>query len=112
MNEVMVSIIVPAVTAIVTALATLMVQKSRLRNEFELDREKIRTGFMAERVTNQLLQNPRWKMRSFKEIKKRLGGFDDNELRQILVRAGAVRFEEKSEQEELWGLIERNHDAV
>lgn len=42
-------------------------------------------------------------------IKKRLGGFDDEELRRIMVRAGAVRFE-GSDGKELWGLISRNKE--
>jgi hypothetical protein len=44
-------------------------------------------------------------------IKVHLGGFADDELRKILVRAGAVRFEAKSGSE-LWGLLERNHDLL
>ena len=46
---------------------------------------------------------------SFLEIEKRLGGFEDNELRKILIRAGAVRFEGDNE---LWGLLSRNTDDL
>lgn len=45
-------------------------------------------------------------MRSLEEIKKRIGGFDD-ELRKILVRAGVVKFEGE-DGKELWGLISKN----
>jgi len=58
---------------------------------------------MAEQVARELLSFERWSKRSFAAIKRRLGGFEDDELRKILVRAGAVRFHGDHE-EELWGL--------
>ena len=45
----------------------------------------MRTEFMAEQVARQLLEHEKWQRRSFKAIKHRLGGFDDDELRTILV---------------------------
>lgn len=73
----------------------------------------------AERVATRLLKNAKWKLRSFGEIKRRLGGFDDNELRQILVRCGAIRFHKngatvvkEGSDDELWGLYQRNKRAV
>lgn len=94
------TILTAAITALITGLITFAVQKRRLKTE-------LRTEFMAEQVARSLLENPRWKKRSFGEIKKRLGGFEDNELRKILVRSGAVKFE-ASDGEECWGLISRN----
>jgi hypothetical protein len=79
------TIITSSITAIITGFVFFMVQERKLRAE-------LRTEFMAEQVTRSLLENDRWKKRSFEEIEKRLGGFDDNDLRRILVRAGAVRF--------------------
>ena len=59
-----------------------------------------------------LLEHEEWKKRSFGEIRKRPGGFDEDDLGKILVRAGAVRFQKKGEKvgsdEELWGLLSRN----
>jgi len=66
---------------------------------------------MAEQAVNQLLQAEEWKKRSFEAIKRRIGGFEDNELRQLLVRAGAIRFEGEGDRE-LWGLVERNDASV
>ena len=88
------------VTAAFTGYVTFRIQERRLRQE-------LKTEFMAEMVAKELLSDERWKKRSFEEIKKRLGGFEDNELRKILVRAGAVRFEQK-DGGELWGLMSRN----
>ncbi len=73
----------------------------------------MRTEFMAEQAAKSLLENDNWRKRSFVEIKKRLGGFEDDELRKILVRSGAVRFEVKDEgKTELWGLISKNQKEL
>lgn len=90
--------------ALITSVATYAIQERKLKTE-------LRTEFMAEQVAKKLLESPHWKMRSFDEIKKRLAGFDDNELRKILVRSGAVRFEGEGGKE-LWGLISKNEDNL
>lgn len=116
-------IILAFVTAFVTALAThvsqrkkfqneLKLQQEQFRRDFELDREKVRTEFMAEQVAKQLLEFKGWKQRSFKEIKGKLGGFEDNELRKILIRAGAVKFKRREDSEELWGLLSKNKEEL
>ncbi|MEW7989986.1 MAG: hypothetical protein AB2724_10950 [Candidatus Thiodiazotropha sp.] len=92
------------IVAALTGYITFRIQEERLKKE-------LKTEFMAEKVAKDLLSNEKWEKRTFEAIKKRLGGFDDNELRKILVRAGAVRFE-GSNGEELWGLISRNESAL
>ena len=77
-------------------------QKSRFDNRLE---------FAAENVARQLMMDPQWRLRSFDLIKHHLGGFEDNDLRRILVRAGAIRFSSNSGAE-LWGLIERNRELL
>jgi hypothetical protein len=66
---------------------------------------------MADNAVTQLLKSPNWEKRTFAEIKRRIGGFEDDELRQILVRCGAIRFGEEGEPE-LWGLISRNPSGL
>jgi len=48
---------------------------------------------MAEVAIRSLLRPKEWELRSFGAIKRRMGGFDDDELRRLLVRAGALSFE-------------------
>jgi hypothetical protein len=81
--------------------ASLRAQEARLRTE-------LRTEFMAEEAIRALLTHERWSLRSFDEIKRRVRGFSDDELRRLLVRAGAVAFDRQQTGEELWGLRERN----
>ena len=102
------TILTSLATALITGFVTFSVQERKLKSE-------LRTEFMAEQVAKTLLENEKWKKRSFTEIQKRLGGFEDNDLRRILVRAGAVRFLVKNENEidkEMWGLLSRNQDIV
>ncbi len=109
--ETILTVIASIATAALTAYVAFLIEERRFRKDFELDRDKLRTEFMAEQVVRKLLDSEKWKMRSFEEIKKRLGGFDDDELRKLLVRAGAVRFE-GSDGLELWGLLSRNIDDL
>jgi hypothetical protein len=98
------TILTAAVTAAVTGFITFAIQERKLRTE-------LRTEFMAEQAAKALLESERWKKRSFAEVKKRLAGFTEDELRKILVRAGAVRFEAQ-DNSELWGLISRNREDL
>lgn len=43
-------------------------------------------------------------------MKKHLGGFEDDELRKILVRAGAIRVYRKEDNAEMWTLLERSQE--
>jgi len=100
LHPVLTSIVVSAVTAFITAVFTFVIQERKLRRDYMLE-------FMAENAAKELLESEQWQKRSFSAIKSRLGGFEDDELRKVLVRAGAVRFRGENNKE-LWGLRERN----
>ena len=82
---------------------------------FRVQQEKIKKEYLlqdsAERVAKELMNNDKWSLRSFKVIQHHLGGFEENDLRKLLVRAGAIRFMSASGLE-LWGLLERNKDRL
>lgn len=98
-------------TTIITAFATsllgtagaLLIARQRMRREFQLQ-------FSAEAVIRKLLLHKRWALRSFSQIKHHLGGFSDDELRRLLVQAGALRFDAGGK--EMWGLFERTSHAL
>lgn len=98
-----IALITSIASAAVTAVASIKWERERLSAE-------MRTEFMAEAAIRHLLQHEQWKRRSFDRIRKHVGGFDDNELRRILVGAGAVRFGEPND--EMWGLRERNLEGL
>lgn len=91
-------------TAVCSTAATLWFNERRLRRDHRLD-------FAAERVARELMMHEQFKLRSFDRIQSHLGGFDDDALRQVLVKAGGVRFH-SSKGVELWGLVERNRDML
>lgn len=107
----------PEVTAALVAAATSVVvvvlshlttdhlQRKRLRTE-------LKTEFMAERAIVELLKMRGWRKRTFVEIQRKIGGFSDEALRQLLVRAGAVRFERREDGAELWGLLDLNREDL
>lgn len=80
------------------------IAEQKMLREYKLD-------FAAEQVANQLLMHPAWQWRSFKTIQHYIGGFEDDELRRVLVRAGAIRSIRSSDGQEVWGLLERNRDV-
>jgi hypothetical protein len=106
-----------ATAAIIAAVISLLVAIISSWATFKLQREKLRlelrTQFMAEEAIRVLLLQDNWKQRSFSIIKKTIGGFKDDELRQLLVRSGAVRFySNDASKTEWWGLRERNMDLL
>ena len=84
--------------------SALDLQEARLRAE-------LRTEFMAEEAIKNLLSREEWELRKFGTIKGLVGGFGDDHLRQLLVRAGALRFEHP-EKGEMWGLRTRNSELL
>lgn len=96
--------VVSLVVSTISALSTFKLQERRLRTELQ-------TEFMAEQAIHVLLWADKWRLRSLSVIRDHVGGFTDDELRQLLVRAGALRFK-GGQEEELWGLRERNLDRL
>ena len=95
---------VSIVSGVIGGYGTYRVQERKLRKEYQLHDS-------AEGVARELLSDTKWRLRSFKVIRHHLGGFEDNELRKVLVRCGSIRFKSRSG-EELWGLIDRNRDRL
>ncbi len=107
--------LVAIIVSLLTSRAESRNQAKQLRHEIELQEQRLkaelRTEYMAEEAINQLLRKAEPK-RTFKAIAARVGGFTDEELRRLLVRAGALRFQKTSNGTELWGLRERNEEDV
>lgn len=110
------------VVGVISAVATIVVANRRAGVDEKLaqlkgvidkelaeqkDRLDNKTVFAAERVARDLMMDSKLQWRSFRIIKHHLGGFEDQELRKILVRAGAIRVLSSSG-DELWGLADRN----
>lgn len=92
---------------IVGGLISYFLQKQKLEHEFKLKLQENKTENMAEQTARYYLKEEGYYERSFNHLKTKLGGFEEEELRKILVRSGAVRFIRKDDQKEFWCLVER-----
>ena len=98
------TLVVSAIPATLTTTLTYL----KLRQDFN----QHKTNVMAERAAKRLLKHKGYTDRSFAAIKKTLGGWDseEDELRRILVRAGAVRI--YKDDEEWWYLLKRTDERI
>lgn len=69
--------------------------------------ESVKRELTAEILVYDLLSDRRWRTLSFDVLTHHIGGFKDDELRKLLVAAGAVRMNTGAAGEQ-WGLLERN----
>ena len=92
-------------------LISFILQKQRLNHEFKLKREEYKTEFMAESTARHFLSHKSYTDRSFDTLQKHLGGFEENELRKILVRAGAIRII-RDDGSEWWRLLSRMDEFI
>ncbi len=96
--------IVSIITAVLSSAITLNINNRIHKREYKLD-------YQVEDLVLKFLNHPKWRFRTFKTIKHHIAGFEDNELRKILVRVGALRFTD-SENIEIWGLYDRVQDEL
>lgn len=96
--------VIAAVVSILTAVLTSWITVKRLRREFLLE-------MRAEDLARRLLTHSKWRFRTFKTLNYHIAGFDEDELRRVLIRAGAVRFQDTTGVE-IWGLLERVSDLI
>lgn len=85
-------------------------QRSRIAADLAIAIESVKTEHMAEKTALHYLNHKGYTDRSFSLLAKRLGGFEENELRKILVRAGAVRYV-RDDGSEWWRLLSRRAKA-
>lgn len=86
-------------------------QRDRASADLRIALEAVKTEHMAERTARYFLSHKGYTDRSFELLSTRLGGFEPDELRRILVRAGAVRYL-REDGSEWWRLISREPEAI
>ena len=92
-------------------LVTWWLQRDRASTDLRIALEAVKTEHMAEITAKYFLSHKGYTDRSFELLSKRLGGFEENELRRILVRAGAIRYIRK-DGTEYWRLLSREPEAI
>ena len=97
--------------AVVGGGVSWLLNRQQFENQMKLAREQHRTEFMAEETARALLSHKGFTDRSFETLKRSLGGFEDDELRKILVRAGAIRVY-RDDGTEWWRLASRMDEFI
>ncbi|MFM5893137.1 MAG: hypothetical protein ACKOQM_01730 [Novosphingobium sp.] len=95
---------IAAGVAFFTSLIAAYFSHRSLKMEYALE-------FAAERLVKKILTVENWEWRTFDAIKRVIGGFDDDALRQILVRSGAFRGYTRDGKVEMWSHISTNPNA-
>jgi hypothetical protein len=85
--------------------------RQQFANQMKLAREQHRTEFMAEETARHFLSHKGFTDRSFDTLQRNLGGFEADELRKILVRAGAIRVY-REDGSEWWRLLSRMDEYI
>ena len=96
--------------ALVGGLISFWHQEKRIAADIAIAIEATKTEHMAEKTALGYLNHKGYTDRSFDFLSKRLGGFENDELRKILVRAGAVRYI-RGDGKEYWRLLSRSEEA-
>jgi len=88
-----------------------LLNRQQFANQLRILREQHKTEFMAEDTARHFLSHKGFTDRSFEALKMHLGGFEDDELRKILVRAGAMRVY-RDDGSEWWRLLSRMDEFI
>ena len=99
MQNAIIAAVVSLLVAVLSALVTMMIAEKSHRRQYKL-------AYKVEDLALKFLSHPNYRFRTFSTIKHHLAGFEDDELRKILVSVGALRFLDR-EGIEIWGLYER-----
>ncbi|TWI03463.1 hypothetical protein IP90_01272 [Luteimonas cucumeris] len=97
--------------AVVGGAISYLLNRQLHGQQLRLTREQHKTEYMAEETARHFLSHKGYTDRSFEVLQKHLGGFSDDELRKILVRAGAIRTY-REDGSEWWRLLSRMDEYI
>jgi hypothetical protein len=88
-----------------------LLNRQQFRNQLRIQQEQHKVEYMAEETARHFLGHKSFTDRSFDTLRNHLGGFGDDELRKILVRAGAIRVY-REDGSEWWRLLSRMDEYI
>lgn len=97
--------------AIVGGGISFLLNRQQFRNQLRVLQEQHKVEYMAEETARHFLGHKSFTDRSFETLRNHLGGFTDDELRKILVRAGAIRLY-RTDGSEWWRLLSRMDEFI
>ena len=95
----------------VGGIVNYVLQRQQFAQQLTVLRASNKTEFVAEETARHFLMHKGYVHRSFVTLQQHIGGFDDDELRRLLVRAGAIRVF-RDDGTEWWGLLERTDEFL
>ncbi len=111
MDPIVAGLLATLVGAIVGGAVSFLLNRQLHAQQLERLRAEHKTEFAAEDTARHFLGHRGYTDRSFEVLRKHLGGFEDDELRRILVRAGAVRTF-RDDGSEWWRLLSRMDEYI
>lgn len=97
--------------AVVGGAISFFLNRQQFANQLRVLQEQHKVEFMAEETARHFLSHKSFTDRSFETLRNHLGGFTDDELRKILVRAGAIRVY-REDGTEWWRLLSRMEEFI
>lgn len=97
--------------AIVGGGISYLLNRQQFANQLRIQQEQHKVEYMAEETARHFLSHRSFTDRSFETLRNHLGGFADDELRKILVRAGAIRVY-REDGSEWWRLLSRMDEYI
>lgn len=97
--------------AIVGGGISYLLNRQQFANQLRIQQEQHKVEYMAEETARHFLSHLSFTDRSFDTLRNHLGGFADDELRKILVRAGAIRVY-REDGSEWWRLLSRMEEYI
>ena len=88
-----------------------LLNRQQFGNQLRILQEQHKEEFMAETTARHFLGHKSFTDHSCETLRKALGGFTDDELRKILVRAGAIRVY-REDGSEWWRLLSRMDEYI
>lgn len=111
MDPIVAGLLATLVGAVVGGAVSYLLNRQLHAQQLERLRTEHKTEFAAEDTARHFLAHRGYTDRSFEVLRKHLGGFEDDELRRILVRAGAVRTF-RDDGSEWWRLLSRMDEYI
>ncbi len=111
MDPIVAGLLATLVGAIVGGAVSFLLNRQLHGQQLERLRAEHKTELAAEDTARHFLGHRGYTDRSFEVLRKHLGGFEDDELRRILVRAGAVRTF-RDDGSEWWRLLSRMDEYI
>ena len=112
MADAMWALIGVAIGAGMTGVVNWIRQSRQFAHDKEMFTLKIKSADMVKAILAEMLNHRRYVERSFEALKKSVGGYSDEAIRQFLHEIGARRAERDDGAEEWWYLTSRQQERV